>query len=117
MLLNAYCEENTGIGVQYHTDGKLFNLQSLQGVTKISFCTVPGLLFANGCALLKQPHLYKDILIYSSYSSYKKFTLNINTPKTAVMYQPVSGVPYEEPILKVYEHPLTVVDKFSFTVN
>ena len=51
MLTNVFNEDEHGIKVNYHTDGKFFNLKRLQAKTKVKGVLVHDFLFADDCAL------------------------------------------------------------------
>ena len=51
ILSNAFNEDEQGIKVSYHTNGKFFNLKRLQAKTKVEGVLVHDFLFADDCAL------------------------------------------------------------------
>ncbi len=52
MLTDAFRETPLSIPIKNRCNGKLFNLQLLQAVTKIKVTVIRGLLFANDCFLM-----------------------------------------------------------------
>ena len=50
-LTNAFNEDEHGIKVSYHTNGKFFNLKRLQTKTKVDRVLMHDFLFADDCAL------------------------------------------------------------------
>ena len=51
MLTDAFRDADVGIGINYRTDGSVFNLRRLQAKTKVSTDTINDFLFADDCAL------------------------------------------------------------------
>ncbi|XP_039387860.1 uncharacterized protein LOC120401728 [Mauremys reevesii] len=51
MLINAFCDCDTRIGIRYWTDSKLFNLRRQQAKMKVQEVTVHDLLFSDDCSL------------------------------------------------------------------
>lgn len=100
-LYAAYKEENAGVDFRYCTgDGKLFNLQHLQAVTKISFyeeCEgFVCLFFADDCCTLNAttpPGIQRSLAQCQFPSACNNFSLKINTEEIVVMYQSAPDVP------------------------
>ena len=51
MLTDAVRETDVGIGINYRTDGSVFNLSRLQANTKVTSDTANDFLFADDCVL------------------------------------------------------------------
>ena len=51
MLSEAFRDNDDGITIRYHTDGKLLNLRRLQAKSKVKEAAVRDLRFADDCAL------------------------------------------------------------------
>ena len=51
MLTDAFRDADVGIGINYRTDGSVFNLRRFQAKTKVSTDTINDFLFADDCAL------------------------------------------------------------------
>ena len=81
---------------------------------KVSDILIRDLLFADDCALVA--HTIGDIeFIMDCLSNTAQcFGLTVSLKKSEVLYQPKPGSSYTLPVVKVYDTPLTSVDKFSY---
>jgi hypothetical protein len=114
MLLDAFHDEDPGIDIKYRTSGKLFNLRRLQAKTKVSITRLREFLFADDCALNAETLSDMQHGMDQFSTSCDSFGLTISIKKTEVMYQPVPGMAYHEPVVTVKSEPLTAVDKFTY---
>jgi hypothetical protein len=91
MLHDAFHEHNTGVGLRYRTDGKLFNLRRLQSKTKVQIETIHDFLFSDDCALnaSSEPDMQTSMDLFATACS--NFGMTISTKKTEVLYQPAPG--------------------------
>ncbi|KAF7245900.1 PAX-interacting protein 1 [Varanus komodoensis] len=114
MLTDAFQNNSLGVSLKYRTDGKPFNLQRLQAVTKIKETVLRDLLFADDCALNagseQEMHASMDKFAVAC----DNLGLLINTEKTKVMHQPAPKAQYQEPTITVKGQKLQAVDQFTY---
>ena len=113
MLNDAFSDE-TGIPLNYRTDGKLFNQRRLQAITKVKSTVIRDFLFADDCALNALTEQDMQTTVDKFSTACDNFGLTISTKKTEVMHQPAPGMPYGKPSISVKGKELTVVDKFTY---
>ena len=101
MLTDAFRDTDVGIGINYHTDGYVFNLRRLQAKTKVTSDTVNDLLFANDCVLNAASEADMQHSIDKFAEACNNFGLTISTKKMDVMHQPAPGKTYTEPNITV----------------
>ena len=97
MLTDAFRDTDVGIGINYCTDGSVFNLRRLQVKTKVISDTVNDFLFANDCTLNAASEADMQHSIDKFAKACNNFGLTISTKKTEVMHQPAPGKTYAEP--------------------
>ncbi|KAK9395647.1 hypothetical protein NXF25_019008 [Crotalus adamanteus] len=114
MLSDAFQNSSVGVNLRYRTDGKLFNLQRLQAVTKVKETVLRDLLFADDCALNAGSEQEMQASMDKFAAACDNFGLFINTKKTEVMYQPVPKAQYQEPTITVKGQKLQAVDQFTY---
>ena len=114
MLTDAFRETSPGIPIRYRCDGKLFNPQCLQAVTKVKDTVIRDLLFADDCALNANNEQEMQLEMDRFSTACDNFSLTINTKKTEVMYQPAPGNPYQEPNITVKGQRLQAVENFTY---
>ena len=73
-------------------------------------------LFVDDCALNATSLKGMQDSIYLFSFACDAFILTVSTVKTLVMYQPVSGVPYTEPVITVTGQKLNTVNKYVSAV-
>nr|VZI29457.1 unnamed protein product [Spirometra erinaceieuropaei] len=88
MLMDAYRDENPGIGIAYRTDGHLLNQRWMNFRSRVSTTTVHKLLFVDDRALntTSEEEMKRSMDLFSA--ACKNFGPVINTQKTMVMHQP-----------------------------
>ena len=91
MLMDAFGDDNLGIGINYRYDGSIFNLRRLQAKTKVTKDTINDLLFADDCALNATSEADMQQCTNKFSEACDNFGLTINTKKTEVMYQSPPG--------------------------
>ena len=114
MLTNAFNEDKHGIKVNYHTDGKFFNLKRLQAKTKVEGVLVHDFLFADDCALnaASKAEMQQSMDQFSAVCA--NFGLIISTKKTQALPQPPPHHPYVEPLVTTNGEVMNAVDKFIY---
>lgn len=114
MLTDAFKDADVGIGINYRTDGSVFNLRRLQAKTKVSTDTINDFLFADDCALnaTTEADMQHSVDLFSD--ACNNFGLTISTKKTEVMHQPAPGKPYVEPNITINGQRLNSADKFIY---
>ncbi|KYO45771.1 hypothetical protein Y1Q_0021420 [Alligator mississippiensis] len=114
VFTDTFHDCDTGIDINYHTDGKLLNLRRLQAKMKLQEVTVHDLLFADDCFLNAKSESDMQWSMDHFSSACDNFGLTINTKKTEVMHHPAPGKTYVEPIITVNGQTLQAVDKFTY---
>ena len=114
MLSDAFMNSDDGVHIQYRTDGRLFNLRRLNAFTKIKKSSILDLLFADDCAIATSSEEDMQISIDKFSNSCDSFGLSINTRKTEVMMQPAPNGHYPDPVIKIKNQSLQVVDSFTY---
>ncbi|XP_034620471.1 uncharacterized protein LOC117874448 [Trachemys scripta elegans] len=68
MLIDAFCDCDTRIGIRYRTASKLFNLRRQQAKMKVQEVTVHDLLFADDCSLnaISESDMQRSLDYFSS---------------------------------------------------
>ena len=114
MLMEAFKDSSTGIPIRYRYDGNLFNLRSLQFLSKVNETKIRDLLFADDCALnaATEQEMQREVDQFSS--ACDDFGLIINAQKTEVMFQPAPKKPYHKPHILVKRQRLQAVDNFTY---
>eukprot|EP00795_Rhopilema_esculentum_P006896 gene6896-12505_t len=103
----------SGIQMQYKTDGKLFNLHCLQAITNVKVSVLQNFLFADDCALNASPEYDMQINMNQLSRACGNFGLTISTKKTKVMYQPAPGKLYR-PSQIVNDQSLQAITRFTY---
>ena len=114
MLTNAFNEDEHGIKVNYHTDGKFFNFKRLQAKTKVEGVLVHDFLFADDCALIAASEAEMQEIMHQFSATCANFGLTISNKKTQVLRQPPSHHSYMESLVTTNEEVLNAVDKFTY---
>ena len=114
MLTTAFQDDDNGIPIRYHFDGKLFNLRRLHAKSKVQTEMLDEFLFADDIAkgAPTEEKMQKGVDQVSD--SCDNYDLTISIKKTEVVYQPAPGKPYKEPIITVKGQRLQVIDKFTY---
>ena len=114
MLHVAFRNCDKGVYLQTRSNGNIFNLRRFNAKTKVSDILIRDLLFADDCELVV--HTIEDIqIIMDCFSNTaQRFGLTVSLKKSEVLYQPKPGSSYTPPVVKVYDTPLTSVDKFPY---
>ena len=100
MLTDEFNDE-TGIPINYRTDGKLFNPRRLYAITKVKETVIRDFLFADDCALNALTEQDMQTTVDKFSTACDNFGLTISTVKTEVMHQPAPGMPYRVPFIMV----------------
>ena len=81
MWNDAYREGKVGVDFYFQTDGKLFNLRTLQAKSKVTKDTAQDFLFADGCALnaANQSDMQRSMDLFAT--ACNNFGLTISTKK------------------------------------
>ena len=79
MIYDAFKELDTGIQVNYRSDGGVFNLRRLQAKMKVSCTLVRELMFADDCALAT--HSEAQTLMDAFARSAERYGLTISRQK------------------------------------
>ena len=114
MLTDAFRDADVGIGINYRTDGSVFNLRRLQAKTKVLTDTINDLLFADDCALNAATEAVMQHSVDLFSDACDNFGLTISTKKTEVMHQPAPAKPYVEPNITINGQRLNSVSKFTY---
>ena len=114
MQTDAFRDTDVGIGINYHTDGSVFNLRRLLTKTKVTSDTVNDFLFADDCSLNAASEADMQHSIDKFAEACNNFGLTISTKKTEVMHQPAPGKTYTEPNITINGQWLNVVDKYTY---
>ena len=114
MLTDAFRDTDVGIGINYRTDGSVFNLRRLEAKTKVTSDTINNFLFADNCTLNATSEADMQHSIDKFAKACNNFGLTISTKKTEVMHQPAPGKTYAEPNSTINGQQLNVVDKFTY---
>ena len=101
MLTDPFRDTDVGIGINYHTNGSVFNLRRLQAKTKVTSDTINDFLFADDCALNATSEADMQHSIGKFDKACNNFGLTISTKKTEVMHQPAQGKTYIEPNITI----------------
>ena len=101
MLNDAFNEEDPGVIIRFQTDGKLFNLRQLKGVTKVKERVIQDLLFADNFALNASTESDTQHNVNQFCRACDNFGITISTKMTEVLQQP--GKPYIEQNILVNE--------------
>ena len=80
-----------GIELKYRMDGKLLNLQRLRARTKVSYCFITELQYADDNAICATSELALQQIMDAFARAYSRLGLDINTRKTKVLFQPAPG--------------------------
>ena len=114
MLHAAFRNCDKGVYLQKRSDGNIFNLRRFNAKTKVSDILIRDLLFADDCALVA--HTIEDIefIMDCLSNTARHFGLTVSLKKSEVLHQPKPGSSYTPPVVKVYDTPLTSVDKISY---
>ena len=114
MLMDAFRDTDVGIGINYHTNGSVFNLKRLQAKTKVISDTVNNFLFADNCTLNSASEADMQHSIDKFAEACNNFGLTISMKKTEVMHQPAPGKTYAEPNIAINGQQLHAVNKFTY---
>ena len=114
MLHVAFRNCDKGVYLQTHSDENIFNLRRFNVKTKVSDILKRGLLFADDCALVANTNEDIQFIMDCFSNTARRFGLTVRLKKSDVLYQPKPGSSYTPPVVKVYDTPLTSVDKFSY---
>ncbi|BHF82078.1 DNA topoisomerase 2-beta [Sparganum proliferum] len=114
MPVDAYCNEQSGIDINYQTDGKLFNIRPPKAHSWIPTASVHELLFVNDCALktTREEDVQRSVDPFASNCS--NFELAINTDKTVIMNKPAPDAEYNGPPTKVNGSQLASVGTSAY---
>ena len=112
MLTDAF--RSGDIDYKFRTDGKLFNLRSLQAKTKVQKDIARDFLYADDCALNTgtQSNMQESMNRFAK--ACDDFGLTISIKRIEVMYQPAPNAFYSEPDITVNGEKLTVTEKFIY---
>ena len=84
-FLHKEIEDSSGVAVDFHLDGNLFNIRRLQATTKLQRERIFDLQYADDCALVSHsPQDLKSILT-AAVRAYSRMGLTVNTIKTVVV--------------------------------
>ena len=114
MVTDAFRDTDVGIGINYCTNGSVFNLRRFQAKTKVTSDTINDFLFADDCALNAASEADMQHSIDRFAKACSNFDLTISTKNTEVMHQPATGKTYTEPNITINGQQLNVVDKFTY---
>lgn len=114
MLSDAFQNSSLGVSLRYRTDGKLFNLQRLQVVTKIKETVLRDLVFADNCALNAGSEQEMLASMDKFTAACDNFGLLINTKKNEVMHQPALKAQQQEPTITVKGQKQQAADQFTY---
>lgn len=114
MLSDAFQNSSLGVSLRYRANGKLFNLQRLQAITKIKEIVLQEFLFADNCALNAGSEQEMQASIDKFSAACDNFSLFINTKKTEVMHQPAPKVKHQEPTITLKGQKLQAVNQFTY---
>ena len=114
MPQHPFRETIHGIPIRYRCDGKLFSLQRLEAVTKVSETVIRDLLFADDCALNASKKQDMQQVMGNFSSACDNFGLTISTKKAEVLYHPVPGNLYQGPNITVKGQRLQAVEHFTY---
>ena len=116
LLKIVFHDDTDSMAIRYRTDGKLFNLRTLQARTKAKEERVRDFLFADDCALnaCSEVEMQRNMDTFSS--ACDAFGLTISTKKTGGggMLQPAPSTTYSDPTITVKGQKLPTVDKFTY---
>ena len=110
MLFDAFSGLDNGIGIQYHTDGSVFNFRKLRAKTRMKTGIINEFLFADDCALSATTKANMQNSVDKFSMACESFGLTISTKNTEVMHQPVPGKLYVEPNITIKGQRLKVVE-------
>ena len=113
MLTDAFCGCMEGIPIRYRTDRGLFNQQRMHAISRVSETVIRDLLFADDCALNAETESKMQRIMDLFVKACDNFGLTVNTKKTEILHQSAPGALHEEPEIKVKDHVLSNVNKFT----
>ena len=103
MLFTAFHGIDTGVNIQFRTNGNIFNLQRLRAQTRIKHQVLRDLLFAHDCALI--PHAVEDMRLNEPLC----IRFQVIWSLTELMYQPAPDEPSEDPVITIDDNHLKCV--------
>jgi len=114
MLLDAFCNCNLGVNIQYHTDGSIFSLCRLNSTSKVMELLARDLLYADDCALAA--HSVEDAQAITDCFAHAAafFGLTVSIKKTEVIKQARPGGLVSSGSITINGAPLKVVDSYCY---
>jgi len=79
-----------GVPVQFHTDGKIFNLRRLQAKTKVQCQVIREPQFADDCVLLSHTENEAQELFNRFSNAARRFGLTVSLKKTEELLPPAN---------------------------
>jgi len=108
MLMVAFKDCDTGVPIQFHTDGNVFNIRRLQARTKVHTHMIRD---ADDCALLAHTEQEAQELFDRFSHAAQRFGLTVSLKKTEVMLQAANRQKDTVPVICTGNVELKVVDK------
>ncbi|XP_072039554.1 uncharacterized protein [Amphiura filiformis] len=106
MLQDAFKDCNEGVLIRFRSEGGIFNLQRLKAKTKVSLSLLRELLFADDCALIAYTEEDLQSILNDFARAATRYGLTISIKKTEVMFQPKTGSPPIDPVIKIGDDQL-----------
>ena len=92
ILIAAFSECDTGVRVEYRTDGGLLNIRCFGATTKVYETIIRCLLYADDCVLFAHSEEELQYMATAFATTSRKFELRINVAKKTRIFQPAPGV-------------------------
>ena len=114
MLQQALFKFNAGVSINYHTDGKAFDLRRLKAKTKVHKALLRDFLFADDCVLAATSE--KELQELADYLSdaCSDFGLTISLKKSEAFFQPAQQVAADGPVIKIQGTQLNNVQELTY---
>ncbi|BHF58979.1 hypothetical protein SprV_0100193400 [Sparganum proliferum] len=114
MLMDVYCDECPGIGINHRTDGYLPNSRRMQTPTRLFTTTIHNLLFADYCALSSttEEDMQRSMDLFASGCAH--FEVTTNTDKAVIMQQQPSTDEHSVSRIRINGIELKSVDNVNY---
>ena len=114
MLQDAFKDCSSGVMIRFRSDGGIFNLQRLKARAKVSLLVLRELLFADDFALIVYTEDELESFLDDFARAASRYGFTISIKKTEVMFQPKPGSSPRDPVIKIGDEQLKIVQKFCY---
>jgi len=114
MLLVAFKDCNTGVGIRFRTDGDVFDIQQLQAKTKIYSTIIRDLLYVDDCALVTHTLQEVQELFDRFFHTAQPFGLTVSLKKTEMLHESYPVNKSAHAPVKAGDTQLATFEKFCY---